>query len=80
MKTAHYSAKKDKSCRLFSVVVVLVTAAAAAALVAVHYGSKQCDIETLNCTFSLKLGSERSVRTNECSIVREQREQCGASK
>ena len=61
MKTAHYRAKKDKSCRLFLVVVLMVTATAAAAvLVAVHYGSKQCDIETLNFTLSHELGSERS--------------------
>ena len=80
MKTAHYRAKKDKSCRLFSVVVVMVTAAAV--LVAVHYGSKQCDIETLNCKLSHELGSERSERVsdlNERSGACERSEQCEAS-
>ena len=43
------------------VVVVVVTAVATAVVVvAVHYGSKQCDIETLNYTFSHELGSERA--------------------
>ena len=58
------------------VVVMVVEAAAAAAVVvvavvvvaaAVHHGSKLCDIETLNYTFSHKLGSEQSERTNERS-------------
>ena len=72
------------------VMVVVVAAAAAAAAVvvvvvvvvaaAVHHGSKLCDIETLNYTFSHELGSERNERTNEHRIVREQSEQCGASK
>ena len=60
-------------------------------VVAVHYGSKQCDIETLNCTLSHKLGSERSERASEqmsaaehaseASSVKQavQSEQCQAS-
>ena len=45
------------------VVAVTAVAVAAAVVVAVHYGSKQCDIKTLNYTLSHKLGSERvSVR------------------
>ena len=42
------------------VVVVLVVMAVvmAVVVVAVHYGSKQCDIETLNYALSHVLGSE----------------------
>ena len=56
------------------VMVVMVVVAAAAAVVvvavvvvaaAVHHGSKLCDIETLNYTFSHELGSERSERASE---------------
>ena len=54
------------------VMVVMVVVAAAAVVVAVvvvaaavHHGSKLCDIETLNYTFSHELGSERSERASE---------------
>ena len=57
------------------VMVVMVVVAAAAAVVvvavvvvaaaAVHHGSKLCDIETLNYTFSHELGSERSEQASK---------------
>ena len=33
--------------------------------IAIHYGSKQDDIETSNYTFSHELGSERNERASE---------------
>ena len=55
---------KDLNCSLFLVVLVVVAmvlvvvAMVTAVVVAVHYGSKQCDIETLNYTLFHKLGSQ----------------------
>ena len=54
------------------VVMVVVAAAAAVGVVAgvvgaaaVHHGSKLCDIETLNYTFSHEAGIERSERASK---------------
>ena len=45
--------------------VVVTAVATAVVVVAVHYGSKQCDIETLNYTLSHELGSEQSKRASK---------------
>ena len=43
----------------------MTAVATAVVVVAVHYGSKQCDIETLNYTFSHEFGSERNEQASE---------------
>ena len=45
--------------------VAMVTAVVAVVVVAVHYGAKQCDIETLNYTISHKLESLRVSKVSE---------------